>query len=361
MAYAESTVASAYRYGDSTTRDDAFRYMLGAFPRLVDRSSFNKHIDVETLCRLISSPAVQAQPQERLDGVLSWVASDRVCRQQFLDRLLAHIPGALIDTSTLKRLRCRSEVLESRRALNVVNDMIGSIDKPYFETRTNHALGLTSLRDQGGEKLFQFITADGKAEFEVLVEASACLTHVKFRLSCNRVAAGEGQRLPVSVSARIRVKLCCEEGRHGRMSTVRNGEICEGDIPLVSRGCTVEWRRRLHVDPCEMRQSAACGRKFALYVQVEELKVNKACFDYKDARTHHPHHHHHHHHCVWVREVAEEPRHCHKHHDHCACRKHAGEESRHCHKHSHHHCHHHKSHRPSPHHHHHHHRRWRCD
>jgi hypothetical protein len=355
MSFHDCTVARTYRDAHGSERNDAFRYILRYYPRLSKRSDFNKFVDVETMCYLLSNPAVQAVPRERLDGILAWVRYDEACRRKFLHRLLAHLPGALIDSDRLKTLRCDHMVRRCMRSLNTVNDLIDGASKPYHERGTTYALGLTSMRWNGGEKLFGFVTASNKAEFEVLVEASPCMTHVKFSLKCNRIDVGEQQRLPECVKAALKVQLCAEEGKSCDMVPVQCGTIEECDVELISGGCKKVWTHRFHVDQCEMRKYVAADSKFSLFVYLSALKVNGRCFEFSSTCTsavqhqehsqcnchaqqhgschahedhhHHSHHHRHHHH------------HHHHHNHHCKCkhgsychchRRHHGSCQRHC-------------------------------
>lgn len=278
MQFDDSSVARFYRSASACYRDEAFRYMLRYFPRLTESADFNKHIDLETLCRLISSPAVQAYPQQRLDGILAWARYDQICRREYLHRLLAHLPGPLIDENILKSLLSDCMVRSSVRASDTITDLISASSRPYHESGTTHALGLTSLRSDGGEKVFGFVSGGNKVEFEVTVTASPCMTHVKFSLRCKRVAVDEKHRLPECVRINVRVELCAENSKSANMIAVHGGTVEEDSAVVISGGCKSPFTRRFHVDACQMRQYVANGSRVSLFVYLNALDVNGRVF-----------------------------------------------------------------------------------
>lgn len=283
MSFNEYTVAEEYHCNAREDRNAAFGYMLRHFSHCHVQANFRHYIDFRTLKCLISSPAVQGSPKERLDAVLGWTRYDEYNRRQDLADLLVLLPGALLGKEELKRLLRDPLVKNSARAQNAVQDLIDGIAEPYFQTSTTHALGLSDVRESGGDKLFGFVSAACQAEFEVAVEVSPCMTHVRYLLKCKRVAVGEDHRLPTSVQAHLRVKLCHENGPHGGMDVVRGGCIEEDGVVLIGEGDVCNFRRRVHFDSCEMASHVSCKRKIALFIEVLQFNVNGRNCDYRSS------------------------------------------------------------------------------
>lgn len=274
--FRDCNVAQLYRTGNTTRRNDAYRYMLRYFARLYTRTNFRTHMDLDTLCCLLDNPAIQATPEQRLDGAIAWVRFEERERRQYLHRLLAQLPGALLSKKRLKELRNDPVACSMQCNINTINDLINCHSRPYYETGTSHGLELTDLSENGGEKVFGFITAGGAAEFEVGVEASPCMTHFKFILTCNRVAVNETSctRLPECVRADMKVELCAQDGYRAEMVSVDNGSVEEDCVTLVSGARKRPWSRRLHVNQCQMKQFAANDSPFSLFVHLTALEVN---------------------------------------------------------------------------------------
>lgn len=275
MVFRDCNVGLLYRNGDRACRNDAYRYMLRHFARVTARTNFRCHVDLETMVCLLNNPAIQALPHQRLEGALAWVRFHPRERSQYLDTLLAQLPGALIAKQTLKGLLRDPVVTCLQRNIIAVNDLMKSQSQPYYESGTLHALGLTELRESGGKKTFAFITADDAAEFEVVVDASPCMTHFKFSLNCSRVAMPEScNRLPDCVRADMKVELCAQDGCSTEMVTVNCGVSEENYVTLVSEARKVQWSRRFQLDQCQMKQFVANGSKFSLFVHLKALEVN---------------------------------------------------------------------------------------
>lgn len=249
--------------------------MLRHFPRLKTRTNFCCHIDLDTMVCLLQNPAIQATPHQRLEGALQWVRFRQADRCQYLDQLLAQLPSALLEKHVLKGLLRDPMVCCMQRNINAVNDLINSQSRPYHESGTVHALGLSDLRENGGKKVFGFVSAEGAAEFEVIVDASPCMTHFKFTLNCTRVALPEScNRLPDCVRADLKVELCAQDGYRTEMVTVDCGCSEEDCVVLVSQARRVHWSRRFQLNQWQMNQFVASGSKFSLFVHLKALEVN---------------------------------------------------------------------------------------
>lgn len=251
--------------------DEAFERMLRNFSAVLDSHCHLIHIDATTLENLLRSVALQAPPRTRLAAVLAWVSHDEPSRHHHIARLLSFLPGSLLGSDCLAALWDHPLVRNNCAARKVVGDMQKE-HLPYYSTSDGVALGLKSLSDCGGCKVFRFVA--GCAEFVATVEAGNGLSHVTVALRCERVAVSDGVSLPSSITASIAMRLCCE-GDSGNLKEVHGGLVEEDEICLAASGCNERWVRRFNVSPHEMAHIVSSGKDCTLYVQVKEISINR--------------------------------------------------------------------------------------
>lgn len=270
MSFVE-TVAVNYRNGQPDERDGLFQWMLRYFDSVVDTAGFATHIDVDSLSCLISSAANQGSPRKRLEAVIRWLLLDLAGRIVFAGRLLACIPGALVlDDVTLIAPVIAAQCTIPRDGMTAMEDMKRE-HVPYYVTGEGVALGLGDA-SEGGSKVFRFVF--GCAEFVARVEWAKGMECVDVLLKCMQVTVAEGVELPVDVSGKITMRLCCED-EDGRMEEVERGGFVEEDgISLVKNALSQKWEKTFHVGAWVAGRSQGKYELLSLYVQVREITVN---------------------------------------------------------------------------------------